>query len=85
MHRSTESRCLYDSLVEGRRPATGLSAPLPVGLPVGSFRDHRPDAASAQVVADLAGGVGLVGQDHVRPGTRTTALSGNTQAGPSPR
>jgi hypothetical protein len=33
------------------------------------------------VVADRPGRVGLIRQDHVRPGARTTTLSGNTQTG----
>jgi hypothetical protein len=54
--------------VEGRRPAAATAEAFAVGGLVGWLRDHRPDSALAQVVADRAVRVCLVGQDHLRRG-----------------
>lgn len=43
--------------------------------------DHRTDAALAQVVADRAGGMRLVGHDYVRPGSGPSAATRYTEAG----
>ncbi|BDM74787.1 hypothetical protein HEK616_82740 (plasmid) [Streptomyces nigrescens] len=67
--------------VESRRPAALAATSQSVSALVGRNRDHRPDAAFAQVVTDGAGGVRLVRQDHVRPGPRPSAAAGNAQAG----
>jgi hypothetical protein len=65
--------------VEGWWPAIPAAPSLPVASLVRRDRDHR--AALAQVVADRAGRIGLVRQDHVRSVARTTTSSGNAQAG----
>lgn len=43
--------------------------------------DHRPDAALAQVGADRAGGIRLVGDDYVWPGSEPSATTRYTEAG----
>ncbi|ANS70670.1 transposase subunit [Streptomyces lincolnensis] len=67
--------------VEGRRPASAAALSQPVASLVRRDRDHRPDAALAQVFPDRAGRIGLVGKDHVRPGAGSSARPGNAQAG----
>jgi len=49
--------------VVGDGPAAGAAASFAVAGLVSRFRDDGLDAASAQVRADAAAGVGLVGQD----------------------
>jgi hypothetical protein len=73
MQRSTTLRSLYRTASKaGGRPSRG-PAPRPIGLLVGGLGDGRGDAASAQVAANRAAGVSLVGQDPTRPGTGTPA------------
>lgn len=59
--------------VETGRAATGRASAEPVSGLVALLRDGVRDLSSAQVGADLAGGVGAVGEHMVRSGARTSA------------
>lgn len=67
--------------VEGRWPAALAAPSQPVSALVSGDGDHCPDAALAQVLADRAGRVRLVRQDHVRSGAWPSSVAGNPQAG----
>lgn len=67
--------------VEGWWSAASAASAEPVAALVCGDGDHGPDAALAQVFADGAGGVCLVGEDHVRPGAGSSSPTGDPQAG----
>lgn len=64
----------------GRAPASAAS-PRPVDVLVRPDRDDSPDATAAQVPADRAGRIRLVGQDHVRPCAGRASRAWDAQAG----
>ncbi len=67
--------------VEGGWSAAPAAPPQPVAALIGRDGDHRPDTTLAQVLANRAGGVRLIGQDHVRPGAWPSSPTRNAKAG----
>lgn len=66
--------------VEVGWPAALAASSQPVTTLIRRDRDHRPDAALAQVGADCAGRTGLVRLDLVRSGAGPSSSPGNAQA-----
>jgi hypothetical protein len=68
------------AVVADRAAAAGTAAKATGFLVIG-FGDHAADPAGAQVDADRARGVGLVGQNTAGPGARSLERSPDAQAG----
>ncbi len=69
---------VVDGVESDRAPAAGSAAPAMALLVIG-FWDHGLDAAGAEVPADRAGRVCLVGSDRVRPGAWSSPLAAHAQ------
>lgn len=72
---------LVGGLVEGGWAASGTAPSPAVRDLVGRLRDDCPDPAVAQVVADRAGRIRLVGQDGAGPNPWPSALSWDSDLG----